>query len=213
MSEVKKVAIIVTSTRTPRIGPTVGTLVRDIFAPAAEAANIELSIVDLATFNLPVYNEAAIPFWVPSKQQYVHPESLAWTAEIARHDAYILIVPEYNFGMSGGTKNAIDYLYNEWIGRPVAVVSYGIQGGKTASEQVSTTLKGMKLRVAETRPNLGFARATAGTDCWSAMGEGVLGEESRELWTQGENKEQLLKTFDEVRELLEATPEATAVES
>lgn len=203
MSTAKKVAIIVTSTRTPRVGPAVADVVKEVFKPAAAAANIDLSTLDVASFNLPIYDEAIIPAMVPASGTYAHQHSLDWSAAIARHDAYIFVQPEYNFGMAASTKNAIDYLFNEWTGRPVAIVSYGIFGAKNASEQVSAVLTGMKLRVAETRPSLEFVGNNKGPDLFAAMNEGKLGQESKEAWTTGEPKEQLLRAFAELQKLLQ----------
>ncbi|KAL0940499.1 aspartic proteinase [Colletotrichum truncatum] len=178
MSSQKKVAVIVTSTRTPRVGPRVADLVTSIISPDAAQNNIDLASVDVAKFNLPIYDERVIPAQVPAIAQYEHAHSIAWSKEISQYDAYILVIPEYNAGMAAATKNAIDYLYHEWIGKPVAVVSYGIMGGKSASAQVKQTLEGMRLRVAATRPALPFSGG-AGPDLATAMGDGEIGEQSR----------------------------------
>jgi len=205
----KRIAIIITSVRTPRVGPSVAALVKEAIEPAATVASLDLEILDLADFNLPLYDETVIPASVPAKAQFSHAHSIAWSAAIASYDAYIFVIPEYNFGVSAATKNAIDYLYNEWTGRPAAVVSYGIQGGKQASEQVKTVLTGMKLRVADTRPQLVFQ----GTDTFAAAGEGIIGDESRSQWTGAEVKQQLLSVFDEIKELLQVVADGDSPSS
>ncbi|KAK2044231.1 NADPH-dependent FMN reductase [Colletotrichum somersetense] len=205
MNAAKKVAVIATSTRTPRIGTKVADLVKDIVAKDAADSNIDLSLVEVATFKLPVYDEQVIPQQVPAMASFAHDHSKAWSSEIAKHDAYILVVPEYNYGLAGSTKNAIDYLYNEWTGKPIAVVSYGIFGGNSASSQAEKTLGGMKLRVAPTRPALAFAEG-AGPDLMAAAGSGEIGEETRKKWS--EEKETVLKAFGELKELLNAPPVA-----
>ena len=51
---------------------------------------------------------------------------------------------QYNWGYPAVLKNAIDYLYHEWKGKPAAIVSYGGHGGgKGAAQlhQVSSTLQ------------------------------------------------------------------------
>lgn len=207
MSALKKVAVIATSTRTPRVGPKVAALVKDIIAEDAAASNIELSFVEVASFNLPVYDEQVAPAQVPKHGSFAHAHSIAWSAEIARHDAYILVIPEYNFGLSGGTKNAIDYLYNDWIGKPVAVVSYGIVGGTNASAQAKQVLEGMKLRLAATRPALPFTGGP-GPDLYAAMGQGEMGEESRKDWLANQSAD-ILKAFGELKDLLNEPPKAT----
>ncbi|KAH0494115.1 hypothetical protein TgHK011_000748 [Trichoderma gracile] len=190
------IAIIITSTRTPRVGPSIATLIHTILkthlsstsppTPSSQQPKATLSIVDLAPFNLPIFNEPR------------------WSAEIASHDAYILLVPEYNFGMAGSTKNAIDYLKNEWAGKPAAVISYGIQGGKTASEQVVTSLSGVGLRVSKTRPQLAFVGGV-GPDAFMAVGEGKLGDETRREWEE-KHKGEIVQSLEEILEALANPP-------
>jgi NAD(P)H-dependent FMN reductase len=103
----------------------------------------------------------------------------------------------------GSVKNAVDYLYNDWIGKPIVVVSYGIKGGMSANESLNTTLVGMKLRVAKTRPSLTF-RGEGMTEVFLAGGQGVLGPESKKDWEGGESRASILKAFEELVELLEA---------
>jgi len=203
MSSLKNIAIIITSTRTPRVGPHAAAVVKEILEKELpDDKSVTLSLVDLADFKLPVYDEPVIPFNVPHSASFTHEHSRRWSAEIKKHDGYVLVIPEYNYGMTGGTKNAIDYLKHEWEGKPAVIVSYGIQGGKTASEQVKTSLEGLKLRVAKTRPQLPFAGG-AGPDLFAAMGDGVLGEDTKKAW-QAEAPT-IAKAFGELKEVLSAT--------
>ncbi|PNP39503.1 NADPH-dependent FMN reductase [Trichoderma gamsii] len=203
------VAIIITSTRTPRVGPKIANIVKDIVEEADENET-KLSLVDLADFKLPIYDETVVPYQVPSQATYANEHSRRWSAEISKHDAYVLVVPEYNYGMAGGTKNAIDYLRNEWIGKPAAIISYGMTGGKNASEQVKVSLEGTEMRVSPTRPQLVFFKNDEISDIFTAMHKGELGEKSREAWTN-ENKEDILKAFGELKEALNSP--ATAMKS
>jgi len=60
-------------------------------------------------------------------------------------DAFVVVMPEYNFGFNAELKNAIDYLHNEWKYKPIGFVSYGgVSAGTRAVQmlkQVVTTLK------------------------------------------------------------------------
>jgi NAD(P)H-dependent FMN reductase len=206
MSEApKSVAIITTSTRTPRIGPSVAAVVKSLLDAPAKESNVVLAHVDLADFNLPVYNESLVPAMIdpskPDSPRFAHPQSIAWSDEIKRHDAYVLVIPEYNFGLTGGTKNAIDYLMHEWVGKPVAVISYGVQGGTWASAQAAHVLSNMKLRVAETKPQLGFAGGR-GPEMFGAVLKGELGEETKKLWAGKEKKAQILEAFEQVKTMM-----------
>ena len=46
------------------------------------------------------------------------------------------MTPEYNHGTSGALKNAIDFLYHEWVNKAAGFVSYGGAGGARAVEQL-----------------------------------------------------------------------------
>ncbi|EXL45122.1 hypothetical protein FOCG_12535 [Fusarium oxysporum f. sp. radicis-lycopersici 26381] len=142
MATPKSIALMITSTCETRIGPSVAALVKSIVENYSDPSGTSLTLVDLV--------------------------NKAWSAEIKKHDGYVLAIPEYNYSLSGGTKNAIDYLMNEWKGKPVAVISYGIHGGKHASDTAYEVLSQMGLRVAPTRPQLGFHDG-AGPDMFLAM--------------------------------------------
>jgi NAD(P)H-dependent FMN reductase len=204
----KKVALIITSTRAIRAGPEVVSFIHKILLASPTAPAPEISILDLATFNLPVLNERIMPAQVPAYGQFEFEHSKKWSAAIKPFDGYIFVSPEYNFGLPGGVKNAIDYLYNEWIGKPIFIVTYGIFGGSNSSEQLKKTLSGMKLRVVETRPQLAYA-GPGMEEMFAASSTGKIGPRSLELWEK-ENKEQLLKGFGELVELMEVPAEEPA---
>jgi len=49
----------------------------------------------------------------------------------------VVVTPEYNHGYPASLKHAMDSVYHEWKGKPVAFVSYGgIGGGIRAIEQL-----------------------------------------------------------------------------
>ncbi|KAH8122768.1 hypothetical protein FP744_10004532 [Trichoderma asperellum] len=195
-----KIAIIITSTRKPRIGPHVAALVHSILKSHPSSSSSTFSIVDLDAFKLPIFDEPVVPANVPARGSFIHDHSKRWSAEIASHDAYVLIAPEYNFGVAGSTKNAIDYLKNEWDGKPVSIVTYGIQGGKIASEQIKTSLEGVGLRVSATRPQLAFPGGV-GPEAFAAVGEGKLGDASKKEWEE-KNGEEIVQSFKEVLDAL-----------
>jgi NAD(P)H-dependent FMN reductase len=205
MSTKSNVAIIIASTRTPRIGPDVAKIVKQIIEKDGNSGS-KLSLVDVATFKLPVYDEPVVPFQVPAQASFSHEHSRRWSDEISKFDAYIFVIPEYNYGMSGGTKNAIDYLKSEWVSKPAVIVSYGITGGKIASEQVKTALEGMELNVFSTRPQLVFSKTGETPDVFTAMSQGQLGDQSREDWAKDPSS--ILKAFGELEEALKNPPEA-----
>lgn len=147
MSAPKSIAIIIASTRTPRVGPNVVKFIKQTIETKADTSDVALTVVDLADFKLPVFDEPAVPASVLDPANYKHEHSIKWGTEIAKHDGYVFVSPEYNFGMPGGVKNAVDYVYHEWKGKPIAVFTYGILGGSSASEQLQHVLKNVGLQV------------------------------------------------------------------
>jgi len=202
----KKIGIIIGSTRPNRIGDQVSALVKSVLEESASDKTLTsppiLSLIDIASFNLPPFDEAIMPAMVPSQGQFAHEHSKLWGAEIGKYDAYVFVTAEWNGGLPGPTKNAIDYLYNTWIGKPVMIVSYGIMGGMSASDSLKNTLEGMHLRVVDTRVSLTFpdadpAQRNMSPGLLGAIG-GKLIEPVAEKWKK-ESKGELLKAFAELQ--------------
>jgi NAD(P)H-dependent FMN reductase len=101
----------------------------------------EIELVDLAEINLPFMNEPHHP----RLGKYVHQHTRDWSATVDAADAFVFVMPEYNYGYNAVLKNAIDYLHNEWKYKPVGLVSYGgVAAGTRAAQQIKqvvTTLK------------------------------------------------------------------------
>src|ERR1700735_4676849 len=128
-----KVAIIIGSTRPERKSEAVARWVYDIASKRSDAA---FEIVDIKDFNLPLLDEP-VP---PSMGQYSKPHTKSWAAKIGAFDGYVFVTPEYNHGISGALKNAIDFLFAEWNNKAAGFVSYGSAGGARAVEQLRLVL-------------------------------------------------------------------------
>ena len=130
--------IIIASTRPGRVGPSVASWIHE---RAVAHGGFDVELVDLAEVNLPMFDEPKHPRF----RQYAHQHTKDWSATIERADAFIFVVPEYNYGFNAAIKNAIDYLNAEWQHKPVGFVSYGgVAAGTRAVQmlkQVITTLK------------------------------------------------------------------------
>jgi NAD(P)H-dependent FMN reductase len=134
-----KLAIIIASTRPGRVGRPIGQWTD---TQAREHAGFdEIELIDLAELNLPFMDEPNHP----RLGQYTHQHTLDWSAKVRGTDAFVFVIPEYNYGYTAPLKNAIDYLHNEWLYKPYSTVSYGgIGGGLRAAQmlkQVLTTLR------------------------------------------------------------------------
>lgn len=137
-----KIAIIIGSTRPGRKADSVAKWVYEIAKKRSDAA---FEIVDIKNYSLPLLDEP-VP---PSMAQYSQPHTKTWAAKIASFDAYVFVTPEYNHGISGALKNAIDYLYAEWNNKVAGFVSYGSAGGARAVESLRLVMG--ELQVADVR--------------------------------------------------------------
>jgi NAD(P)H-dependent FMN reductase len=137
-----KLKIITSTTRPGRKGIVIADWITEI---AAASGGFDVELLDLAAINLPFLDEPNHP----RLQEYQHEHTKKWSAAIAEADAFIIVLSEYNFGFPAPIKNALDYLFNEWKHKPVAIVSYGgISGGLRSAQmlkQVVTALNMMPL--------------------------------------------------------------------
>lgn len=137
-----KLQVIICSTRPGRVGPSVGQWFAEF---SAKHGGFDTTLVDLADFNLPVYDEPHHP----RMQNYQHEHTKRWSASVSAADAYVFVTPEYNYCPPPPFMNALNYVYNEWNYKPCGFVSYGGVSGGLRSVQVAkqlvTTLKMMPM--------------------------------------------------------------------
>jgi NAD(P)H-dependent FMN reductase len=141
--------IIIASTRPGRVGLPVG----QWFTSRAQAHGVfELDVADLAELKLPFVDEPNHP----RLRQYTKKHTKDWSARVGLADAFVMVLPEYNFGYPATIKNAIDFLHQEWKYKPVGFVSYGGVAAGTRSvqqlKQVVTTLSMFPLFAAVSIP-------------------------------------------------------------
>jgi NAD(P)H-dependent FMN reductase len=128
-----RIAIIIGSTRPGRNGEAVAKWVYEI---AQKRSDAEFELVDIKDFNLPLLDEPMPPIM----GQYTKPHTKTWAAKIGSFDGYVFVTPEYNHGVPGALKNAIDFLFREWNDKAAGFVSYGGAGGARAVEQLRLVL-------------------------------------------------------------------------
>lgn len=135
-----KLHIIVASTRPNRVGHKVGKWIET--AALAHAGFEQVEVVDLAEENLPMMNEPNHP----RLRDYVHQHTKDWSAKVDSADAFVFVMPEYNYGFTAPLKNAIDYLCEEWAYKPVGLVSYGgVSAGTRAAQMIKQVVTAMKM--------------------------------------------------------------------
>jgi len=137
-----KLQTIICSTRPGRIGPGIAHWFHDF---ANDHGLFESTLIDLAEFKLPVYDEPVHP----AKQQYEKEHTKAWSRSVAVAEAYAFVIPEYNYCPPPSFFNALDYVYREWNYKPCGFVSYGgVSGGLRSAQlakQLVTTVKMMPM--------------------------------------------------------------------
>ena len=124
-----RIAVIVGTTRPSRRGMEPAGWIRD----KIEAdGRMSAEIVDLAAFDLPLFEEMASNKWMPS----ANPKAVAWQEAVGQYDGYVFVVAEYNHSISGALKNALDQAFVEWGRKPAAMVGYGGVGAARAVEHL-----------------------------------------------------------------------------
>jgi NAD(P)H-dependent FMN reductase len=92
--------------------------------------------------NLPLFDEPEHP----RLQNYHHEHTKRWSAIVERADAFVFVMPEYDFSPPPSMLNAVDYLLHEWAYKPAGFVSYGgVSGGMRAMQMVKLTLNAVKV--------------------------------------------------------------------
>lgn len=143
-----KIAIIIGSTRPNRNGDAVGKWVYEL---ARKRTDATFELIDLLDWKLPLLDEP-----VPASQgKYTHQHTKDWSATIAAYDAFVFVVPEYNHGINGALKNAIDFLFKEWNNKAAGFVSYGSAGGVRAVEHLRLVMG--ELMVADVRTQVSLS--------------------------------------------------------
>ena len=148
-----RIAIVVGSTRPGRRGDQVTRWVHEqATALTPREADVEYAIVDLAEVGLPLLDEP-----VPAAiGDYRNEHTRQWAEQIASFDGFIFVTPEYNHAIPAALKNAIDYLFAEWHDKTAAFVSYGLNGGVRAVEQLRMTLAEVKVACVRSQVALGL---------------------------------------------------------
>src|SRR3989338_1617334 len=128
-----RVGVILGSVRRIRRGERVAKWLMSQLAKIKEA---EFQLLDLRDYPLPFYSEDNSPDSL--EKGYTNKVAKKWAKKIGEMDGFIIINSEYNHGPAAVLKNALDWVYNEWVKKPVAFVSYapGAAAGIRGVEQL-----------------------------------------------------------------------------
>ena len=147
-----KLMVIMSSTRPGRVGLPVA---KWFYETALENGSFEVDFCDLLELNLPMLDEPNHP----RLKQYEHQHTKDWSARVDAADAFVIVTPEYNHGMTSALKNAIDFLHSEWHYKTCGFVSYGgVSGGTRSVEGIKPVVTCLRIMpVFETVAIAGFA--------------------------------------------------------
>ncbi len=134
MSQPLKMKIILGSTREGRFSEYAGAWMRE---QAQKHPEFDAEVLDLRDYEMPFFDQMATPS--SKTEPYAHPAVQKWTAKIAEGDVFIIVAPEYNRGIPGVLKNAIDWVYPEWNKKAISYIGYGTAMGARSIEHLRSS--------------------------------------------------------------------------
>jgi NAD(P)H-dependent FMN reductase len=144
--------IVIASTRRGRVGMPVAEW---FYRHALDHGHFDIDLVDLAKLDLPMMDEPNHP----RMRRYTQEHTRHWSARVEAADAFVFVMPEYNYGFNAPLKNAIDYLHHEWKYKPLGFVSYGgVSGGTRAVQMVKQVVSGVNMVPAGDAVSIPFVR-------------------------------------------------------
>ena len=124
-----RIAVIIGSIRPNRFGDKPANW---IYEHAKARDDIEVELVDLKDYELPLFDAPASDLWMPTP----NPVAAKWQAKLEAFDGFIFVTAEYNRSVPGALKNAIDWAYKPFNKKAVGYLSYGSVGGARAVEHL-----------------------------------------------------------------------------
>ena len=150
-AEPAKILVIMGSVRAGRRCPAIAEWVIGL---AKATPQLDCELVDLLNWPLPFDDEASIP----ATGVYSNDHTKAWSAKVGGADGFVIVSPQYNWGYPAVLKNALDHLYAEWRGKPLALVTYGGHAGDKCAQQLLQVAEALKLRPVATRAGVAVPR-------------------------------------------------------
>lgn len=149
----KNILIVTGSARPNSVNERIVSLVSTVLG--AEKG-VSVSIADLAELGLPFFDAPSSP----AADGYEAPSLSVkrWSSLVKGADGVVFVAPEYNHSMTALQKNAIDWLYREWAGKPVAFVGYGWYAGVYSLAQFKDIGSVVKWRLGDKTTGLKFKK-------------------------------------------------------
>lgn len=146
--------VVIGSARENRIADNI---LKQVKVQLANFGDFEVTVADLKNLPMPLFNAPASP----SSEDFRATDAnvINWTRIIGETDAVLFLVAEYNHSLTAVLKNAIDWIYHEWSGKPVAFVGYGWVGGARAIKHLRDIMGStISAKAMETEANLRFMK-------------------------------------------------------
>jgi NAD(P)H-dependent FMN reductase len=91
--------------------------------------------------DLPIENLRLRKWEMPDPDERI----VAYSAEMERADGFVVVTPEYNYGIPGTLKNMLDVIFREWNRKPFGIVATGgIAGGARAADMLRQVIAGLR---------------------------------------------------------------------
>ena len=96
-----------------------------------------------------LWDPADLPFGNLVRREWEMPDRSALVDEfvtaMGHADGFVIVTPEYNFGIPGTLKNLIDHLFDEWNRKPFGFITAGsFFGGVRAQDQLRQVIAGIR---------------------------------------------------------------------
>jgi NAD(P)H-dependent FMN reductase len=150
MPQPLRIGIILSTTRATRFADKPTEWLLNI---ARKRDDATFEVIDLRDYPLPFFDEPRSPLQTPPTNEVAQ----RWGKKLAELDGFVFITAEYNHGISGVLKNALDYAYHEFNRKPASFVAYGNAGGARAVEQLRQVLSELQVASLKYTVHIGYA--------------------------------------------------------
>lgn len=150
----KKVLFVITSVRENRIADKI---LEQVKSELVNYPDIEPTVADFKQMPLPLIDSPH----VPASEDFSPADDNVnqWTSLVEQADAVVFLVAEYNHSYTAVAKNAIDWVYKQWIDKPVSLISYGWAGGTRATKHLRDVFaSNISVKVNDAEANLYFTK-------------------------------------------------------
>ncbi|MDY4492523.1 NAD(P)H-dependent oxidoreductase [Schaalia hyovaginalis] len=153
-----RLAVLLGSVRPNAAGAPIA---RWVVEKARSIDGVEAELVDLKSFDLPLFAEAVPPASALPRD----PKGAAFNAALCEFDAFIIVTPEYNHSIPGALKNALDFLAPATLAhKGIGFVGYSYTGGVRPIEHLRQILANFEAGAVRPQLTLSLINDFSGKD-------------------------------------------------